>query len=204
MKDQIAHNRQETLRQIEQVRNYTHLSGEGKRQELKEVYRRGLEKHKQLVQQHEDQKHTELERKHHELFSPAFRISEADYQRDAIRRDYRQALAEADKVLDEGGVKELQRYLERAQLSGDRHAAKAAFSVAHSRSYEPVVEAYLDAFPEEREKYETYQTLDGEVRNPDARQRFADSFELGFVPKPQEIQNYSTEPNAMAQIFGGR
>ena len=64
----------------------------------------------------------------------------------------------------------------------------AAFAVAHSRSFEPVVEAYLDAYPEEREKYEAYQQLDKEIRNPDPSDQFARMFDLAPPPTPEEIR----------------
>jgi len=108
-----------------------------------------------------------------------------------VRSEFRKTLTEADKVLSEGGVEGLQRFLEMAQLSGDELAARAAFAVAHNRNYEPVVRAYLETRPDVAERYAEYQEADRVVRNPSAGDLIAQSFELAPPPHPPEIQNYS-------------
>ena len=190
IKEQISANRQDAQRRLNQVREDSRLSAEGRRQKLYEIHGQAMARHHALVEQHEAEQHSRLDELHHRLFSPRFPIGQPDYQRDSIRREYRRNLSEADKVLDEGGVEGLQRYLERARLSGDKDAARAAFSAAHSRSYAPIVESYLDSHSDERETYEEYQRLDREIRNPDPRDLFTQSFALAPPPKPSEIQNY--------------
>src|SRR5829696_2970370 len=125
IKEQISANRRDAQRRLVQVREDPGLSDEGKRQKLYEVHGQAMERRHALVAQHEAEQHSRLDKLHHRLFSPAFKITEPDYQRSNIKREYRQALSEADLVLDEGGVEGLRRFMERAQLSGDRHAARA-------------------------------------------------------------------------------
>lgn len=203
IKEQISQNRQEALRQLEGVRQNAYLSGEGKRQRMAELYENARQRHQALVDQHHAKQRKDLEDLHDGLFAPQFTIGQPDYQRSSIKSEYRKSLTEADEVLEDRGAEGLRRYLERAELSGDRHAARAAFAVAHSRSYEAIVNAYLESYPDEWERYQEYQALDGEIRNPDPMQQFAASYELAFVPKPEEIQNYRADSEPAPALAGG-
>ena len=190
IKEQISANRRDAQWRLNQVREDPRLSDEGKRQRLYEVHSQALERHHALVAQHEAEQHSRLHELHHRLFAPRFTIGQPDYQRDSIRSEYRKNLSEADKVLSEDGVEGLQRYLEMAVLSGDALASRAAFAVAHSRGYEPVVTSYLEAHPDARETYEEYQKLDREIRNPNPSDLFAQSFGLAPPPMPPEIVGF--------------
>ncbi len=209
VKEQISANRRDTLRRLEQVREDRRLSDEGQNQMMHEVHSRAMERHKALIEQHQAEQEKKLEDLHYGLFSPSFKITEPDYMRAGIRSEFRKALVKADNTLSKGGVEGLQRFLEMAQLSGDRHVARAAFSVAHSRVYEPVVEAYLAAYPEERGEYEGYRQLDKQLRNPDPLDTLTQSFELAPPPRPPEIANYrppgEADPISAAgdRFFGG-
>jgi hypothetical protein len=191
IKEQVSANRRDTERRLEQVRNDAHLSEEGKRQKLYEIHSQAMQRHEALVEQHEAEQHKELEDLHNQLFGLRFTIGQADYQRSNLKAEFRRNLTEADNALEDRGVEGLQRFMERARLAGDRHAERAAFAVAHSRSFGPVVEAYLEANgTEERERYEAYQQLDRRARNPNPADLFAQSFELAPPPRPPEIENY--------------
>lgn len=190
IRQQIAANRQDVQDKVDQVRSNPHLSDEGKRQRIAALYTSAMERHNVLLERHRAEQEKKLEDLHNALFAPKFTISMANFQIDSLRREFRKSLSEADKVLSDGGVEGLQRYLEMAQLSGDSLAARATFAVAHNRNYEPVVEAYLDAFPEERATYEEYQNLDRQTRNPNPADLLAQSFELAAPPRPPEIHNY--------------
>jgi len=190
IKEQISANRQDAQRRFESVRQDNRLSDEGKRQALYQVYSKAIERHNAFVERHRAEEEQRLAKLHNELFSPCFTIGDADYQRPGIRSEFRKNLIEADKTLSEGGVEGLQRFLEMAELSGDKHAARAAFAVAHSRGYEPVVKSYLESHPDDRDLHEEYQALDKAQRNPDAIDMFARSFELAPPTRPPEIANY--------------
>ena len=209
IEEALSQNRQSTLREIKQVRESEHLSDVGKAQVITEKFNKGHERHQALVERleaDEEKARTDL---HHDLFTSKFTISQPDYARDQIRRNFRMNLQEADKILTEGmeetggyNVAGLQRYLEMSLLCGGREAARAAFSLAHERGITEVTERYLQAFPDARPAYEEYRERDRRPRHATGGDMIERSFKTGWIPRPPELGRDRDGDNAVAQIFG--
>ncbi len=211
IEQEISNNRKRTNGEVEKVRANTKLSDEGKVEALAQTWGRGVERHEALIERLTQQTEKKREGLHSELYAPSFTIAEPDYERARIRGDYRRNLQEADKILFPDGAEEynvdgLLRYLETAELAGDRHAAKAAFAIASNRNIKPVIERYLANRPEVAEKYEEHQRLERATREPTPIEKIAQSFTLAPPVRPPELRDRQpggAGGSEMAQIFGG-
>lgn len=206
IQEQIAENRRQTNQQIEKVRENGHLSDEGKKAQIKQIYETGMENHQALEAKYHEGREKQRETTHEELFGPRFSAFTPDYQKASAKREYRLSLTEADKTLtgngEEFNVEGLLRYLEMADLSQDDLAARAAFTIANNKGVKPVIDRYLGRRPELQEKYEDYRTLDQEMTNPTADQKAKEIFGGGLIPpvRPEEVRDHRDNP--MSDIFG--
>jgi hypothetical protein len=160
MADQIAKNRQEMERRIQQIRDNADLSDQAKRRMIQETYEEAMRRHRELADERRAQTADRINRLERDMMRIRYPLGASDVEKETIRMSYRDAYDRAYYASPSGDpgelTRELSRLLERAERSGDPQLADAIYHVATENGIRSVADAYLESRPDARERWEAY------------------------------------------------
>jgi hypothetical protein len=185
--NEIESNRQNLQQQVKRIRSNPDLTDEAKKRMIGEAHAKSMQKHQELVAQHEETQQRaikDLEKQVFKVYAPA-RATAAE--KEAHRVSFRDALSRAESAAESADVNDrphvLEGLLARAERQEDRLQAEAIYHLARERGYQGVTDAYLKDRPYERETWERYQSLKKQAEDPTVRI-------FGYLPplKPEELR----------------
>jgi hypothetical protein len=176
--EKIQRNRQDMLRKVDQIRTETpDLNHEARRRMISDAYNAAMESHWDLVRGKEAAAQKEITDLEKEIFSIHYPLdARTGVEKEVIRESYRYASFRVSGMEAE----DLERTLSRAEKTGDRVLARAAYHEATERGVTRVADAYLKERPEEGRRWEKYVEARGKAEFPAALDAFP-------PPKPPEL-----------------
>jgi hypothetical protein len=175
--DKIERNRQDFLRKVDQVRADADLNHEAKRRMIQDAYDAAMESHWELVRERERAAQKELKDLEGDIFAVQFpHDARTGVEKEAIRESYRSASFHVSGMEAE----DLERVLSRAEKTGDKVLARAAYHEGTERGVTRVVDAYVRERPEEGRRWESYVEARTRAEFPAALSAFP-------PPKPAEL-----------------
>jgi hypothetical protein len=163
---------------VEQLRTETpDLNNAARRRLIQDAYDAAMESHWDLVRGKEAETQKEITDLEKEIFSIHYPLdARTGVEKEAIRLSYRNASFHISGMEAE----DLERTLSRAERTGDRVLARAAYHEATERGVSRVVDAYHRARPEESRRFERYVSARTRAELPAALDAFP-------PPKPPEL-----------------
>jgi hypothetical protein len=155
----------EILRQrnaeVEQIRGFVDLTDEAKQRRIAEVNERAQAAYAEALEANEREKDERLERSKNAVFRVPIPATATDAEEAQIHAAYRAAYNDvySSTVFSESPTdaqEELERLMGRAERSGDKLLAKAAYHRAIDLGIQNVVDAYLSSRPQENRAWESY------------------------------------------------
>ncbi len=146
-------NKQDFDRKLARIRSNPDLNDQAKRRMLQEAYDEAARKHRELIEKEEGGTSEKLARLEKSVFGISYPVGVVTgVDKERIRQSYRDASFRISGMKPE----ELERILERAERTGDRQLAKAAYHEATERGIRHVADSYLKDRTEERKQWEEY------------------------------------------------
>jgi len=176
--DKIERNRQDMQRKVDQIRTETpDLNHEARRRMIQEAYDAAMESHWGLVREKEAATQKQILDLEGEIFGIHFpHDARTGVEKESIRLSYRDASFHVSGMEAE----DLERVLARAEKTGDKQLARAAYHEATERGVSRVADAYLRERPEEGRRWERYAEARTKAELPAALSAFP-------PPKPAEL-----------------
>jgi len=164
----------EILRQrnaeVEQIRGYVDLTEEAKQRRIAEVNERAQAEYREAIETQERERAERLQKSQRSVFQIPIPLGATDVEAAQIRASYRSARSDIEYAIapslgtdPQHTQKELERFLEQAELTGDPELARAAYHVAIKHGVQSVVDTYLSSRPQESRAWERYTTAHEEA-----------------------------------------
>jgi hypothetical protein len=164
----------EILRQrnaeVEQIRGYVDLTEEAKQRRIAEVNERAQAEYREAIETQERERAERLQKSKRSVFQIPIPLGATDGEAAQIRASYRSARSDIEYAIapslgtdPQHTQKELERFLEQAELTGDPELARAAYHVAIKHGVQSVVDTYLSSRPQESRAWERYTTAHEEA-----------------------------------------
>lgn len=175
--DAIQRNRQDMQRKVDQIRTDADLNHEARRRMIQAAYDAAMESHWGLVREREAATQKEIRDLEGGIFGVLFPgDARTGVEKEAIRQSYRDASFHVSGMEAE----DLERVLARAERTGDKQLARAAYHEGTERGVSRVADAYLRERPEEGRRWERYAEARTKAELPAALDAFP-------PPKPAEL-----------------
>ncbi len=175
--DKIARNRQDMLRKVDQLRTDADLNHEARRRMIQDAYDAAMASHWDLVREREAATQKEIRDLEGGIFGVLYPSdARTGVEKESIRQSYRDASFHVLGMEAE----DLERTLSRAEKTGDKVLARAAYHEGTDRGVSRVVDAYHRARPEEGRRWERYAEARTKAELPAALSAFP-------PPKPAEL-----------------
>jgi hypothetical protein len=163
----IENNRNKLQEHVKRIRSDQDLNEEAKQRMIADAYSSAMERHKELVAEHQATKAQELKALEKSVFKVHTPGAKTGAEKEAYRMSFRDALSRAESVAQgRDSVTNLEGMLARAERQGDRVQAEAAYHLALERGYEYIVDAYLADRPYERENLQRYREAKRSAEDP--------------------------------------
>jgi hypothetical protein len=181
--DRLKANRERFGRKLEQVRNDSDLSPEGRARQLRPSFEEAKAVDSELRAERMADLREKVRTAEREAFAaPALRGSDPAL----LQLGYRNALDSVERITDNG---ELARKLDRAAGTGDKTLARAVAWRANQIGADGVVRAYLDSDEDANRKWAAWAEAYAEVERVE---RLGESLGFGDVPisEPPELRGF--------------
>jgi hypothetical protein len=181
--EKLRANRERFGRKLEQVRNDSDLSQEGRARQLRPVFEEAKALDSKLRAERMAELRTKVRAAELEAFAPpALRGSDPAL----LQLGYRNALDSVEQITD---PELLSRRLERATITGDKALAKAVAWRANETGAAGVVKKYMDTDEAASRKWTAWAEAFAEVEQIE---RLGESLGFGDVPisEPPELRNF--------------
>ena len=150
----VSQNRQDLAEELGRIQREQDLSSEAKARYANEATKKAAERHSEILDKHESSTASVLEQNEKRVFKlsfPATNLTET--QKESFRLSYRDAAFRcADLQADT-----LERFMARAQRTGDRALEQAVYHEAIERGLFGVANLYREKHPEAQAAWETYE-----------------------------------------------
>ena len=181
--DKLRQNRDRYRRKLEQVRNDSDLSQEGRARQLRPVFEEAKALDSKLRGERMAELRTKVRTAEREAFAaPSMR----DADPAAAQMNYRHALDGVGEITD---ARILSSRLERAVITGDKALARATAWRANELQHDGVVRAYLDSDEDASRKWTAWAEAHGEVERVE---QLGETLGFGDVPisEPDELRGF--------------
>ncbi len=152
--EDVSQNRQALVEELGRIQREKDLSNEAKARYANEATKKASERHSEILDKHESSTASVLEQNEKRVFKlsfPAANLTET--QKESFRLSYRDASFRcADLQADT-----LERFMTRAQRTGDRALEQAIYHESIERGLFGVAEEYRKKYPEAKQAWETYE-----------------------------------------------
>jgi hypothetical protein len=165
----------EILRQrnaeVDQIRGFVDLTEEAKQRRIAEVNERAHQaEYREAIETQERERAERLQKSKRSVFQIPIPLGATDGEAAQIRASYRSARSDIEYAIapslgtdPQYTQKELERFLEQAELTGDPELARAAYHVSIKHGVQSVVDTYLSSRPQESRAWEHYSTAHEEA-----------------------------------------
>ena len=149
--------------EVAKIRGYADLTEEAKQSRIADVSERARAEYEETRETQKRDREQRLEQSKGAVFRIPIPLGTSEGEAAQIRGSYRSARSDIESAIapsvgedQDYTQRELERFLEQAELTGDSELARAAYHVAIRYGIQSVVDAYLQKRPAESKAWQRY------------------------------------------------